>query len=99
MSLVPQLVNYTLKSSQYITEARHFAFEYLYTDYLDCLLVISLDNSNLNIKSHWQQLSVKSKKKKIRFVYLVFIIEVLVVEKICTCQVFDISLGMQAMLL
>lgn len=34
-------------------------------------------------------------KKKKRFVYLVFIIEVLVVEKICTCQVFNISLGMQ----
>lgn len=58
------LVNYTLKSFQYITEARLFAFAYLYCGSLDCLLVISLDNLNLNIKSHWQQLCVKSKKRK-----------------------------------
>lgn len=42
-------------------EAGIFSFEYLYTDCLDCLLVILLDNLNLNIKSHWQQLCVKRK--------------------------------------
>lgn len=58
------LFNYTPKSFQYITETRLFAFEYLYCDSLDCLLVISLDNLNLNIKSYWQQLPVKREKKK-----------------------------------
>lgn len=37
----------------------------------------------------------RKKLKETRFVYLIFIIEVLVVEKMCTCQVFNISLGMQ----
>lgn len=55
------LLNYPLKSFQYITN-QAFDFEYLYRDSLDCLLVISLDNPNLNIKSHWQQLSVESKR-------------------------------------
>lgn len=89
------LFNYTPKSFQYITETSFLPLNTcivtLWIAYWLFLLTTwtwtlnPIDNNYLS----------REKKKK-RFVYLVFIIKVLVLEKICTCQVFNISLGLQS---
>ena len=88
---VLDLFNYTLNFFGYITEARLLPLNICIVTLWIAYWLFLLTTGTWTLNPIGNNYLSRAKEK----MYLVFIIEVLVVEKMCICQVFNISLGMQ----